>query len=189
MPIYLSDVPGYTLGAYGNLIISKGIPFTKLNLTNLPTRLGRYAITGLFELRDPDLTLAICTSHLESYTNDTEYRKQQVTGIVSILNGYNCGLSVFMGDTNMKASNEDALLLSNSFVDTGITAGLTCDNRINSWTHNIIRIDRIYLRLKASLEVDFQPTVIGNVPKDLGNGKKIFPSDHFGLMLALKFNV
>jgi len=150
----------------------------------LNTRLGRYALIGFFDLISSKKTLAVCTSHLESYAEDVVYRKDQAAAIVQKLLKYNCDCHIFMGDTNMKTENEDTILLNNKFIDTGIEAGYTCNREINSWSKNINRIDRIYLRSNSFIKTE--SLVIGNTPVEIAPKTFIFPSDHFGLLTKCK---
>jgi len=189
IPYFVSDAEGNTLGNYGNLMISRGIPFMSLDLYNFQkTRLGRFGLIGTFEIHKGH-HLAILTSHLESYPDDVEYREAQMKNIISILKKYEH--AVFMGDTNIDRENEDVPLLESGFVDLWkylkpTDVGYTMNPDINHYAESRrSRLDRIYFRSGS-----FQPVgvrLIGDNEVTTPQHKKIFPSDHFGL--EGKFNI
>jgi len=182
-PYYVSDADGNTLGNYGNIIISRGIPFVNLDQHSFKTRLGRFGLIGSFEINKGQY-FAIVTSHLESYPDDYEIRAIQIKTIINILKKYEH--AVFMGDTNIDRDNEDHILLESGFIDTWKTLkagdnGYTMNPDVNHYAESRrSRLDRIYYRSNALKPVGVR--LLGDkeiiTPKD---NKKIFPSDHFGL--------
>jgi len=188
LPYYITDAKGSTLGGYGNVLITKGIPFVKLEFHPLQTKLGRFAVSGSFEFSNLN-SFAVTTSHLESYPVDVELRQAQMKAIIELLEPYEN--AIFLGDTNIAEDDEDECLFKAGYKDVwvnlnGEESGYTCDSKINYWTKSTMRIDRIYYKTKDPEMVSpFKIEIIGTTPVII-NDIKIFPSDHFGL--TARFN-
>eukprot|EP01112_Ceratiomyxa_fruticulosa_P004092 TRINITY_DN1443_c0_g1_i1.p1 TRINITY_DN1443_c0_g1~~TRINITY_DN1443_c0_g1_i1.p1 ORF type:complete len:482 (+),score=75.94 TRINITY_DN1443_c0_g1_i1:235-1680(+) len=98
---YLSDVTGKTFVGYGVLLISK-YPLKSLNIHPLPSRMGRKLVVAEYDT--PVGTLAVSSTHLESYAEDVEWRAKQMKVIDSILGAF--PHSVLLGDLNIVTESE-----------------------------------------------------------------------------------
>ena len=81
---------------------------------SLPTKLGRSALLGEFIIEggpnSTSQTLAIATSHLESYPQDFKCRREQLSIIFQILDKYST--SILTADFNFARKEEDQCIPS-----------------------------------------------------------------------------
>ena len=183
---YVSDINGYTIEMYGNIIISR-FPFDNLSIHTLPTCMGRSFIMGTFKTRDSYLKIG--TVHLESGSNNDLYRKHQLRIINDTLSG-DC--AILTGDFN-----SDKKINFSKYIDIWPCLqknndGYTFyDNGTITKQAKIHRFDKIII---TTPEIQFKTSYYYWLPQVIeliGNKmfkveENIYPSDHFGLMTIIQ---
>ncbi|KAL6055223.1 Replication protein [Balamuthia mandrillaris] len=155
---------GETVEPYGVLMLSR-IPFHRLCLHDLPTKLARRAlIAELLLFRDNNSSstykLSVATAHFESYPEDEPIRKQQLELVFSLLRSdKEVSTSVLMGDFNFGDGKENENIPS-EYVDLWPhlrpeEEGYTFNYRKNKLTsalrsYQVRRTDRILLSNHSS---------------------------------------
>jgi endonuclease/exonuclease/phosphatase family metal-dependent hydrolase len=180
----LSDEEGWSLRRYGVLLLSRR-PLCHLSLRDLPSRMDRALLVA--ELA---CGLTVATVHLESTAGCAAERAIQLGIIQPVLAGH--GDVVLVGDMNFApGAPRETAVLDPALVDVwpalhGAAPGFTVDTDVNTMrfqaksVHDQKRIDRVFLRGQrwraSSIEL------VGTAPFDDAG---TFPSDHFGLEVAL----
>jgi len=159
----------------------------------LPGKQERCVFVGLMTWNGR--SLAVATSHLESYLQDGETRAKQLDLIFPLLK--EADDAIFLGDFNFGDGEEpDSSHLDKKYFDVwrqlkpkdpGFTWNIEVSDMAKDGSfpkETSRRIDRVLVRSFV-----WKPeaiTIIGDTPVVEGK-KDVFPSDHFGLSATLKF--
>eukprot|EP00727_Mastigamoeba_balamuthi_P012540 m51a1_g7909 putative endonuclease exonuclease phosphatase family protein (898) ;mRNA; r:169301-174200 len=152
---WISDCVGDTVTPYGTVMLAR-VPAAALTVTELPSRLCRRAIAALFEF-EGNRSLAVVTAHLESFPEDSEWRRAQLACMAAL--AQQSPDAVIAGDFNFGDGPEDAGL-PEGYADLwpllhagegGGDGGVTFDPQGNGMTGALgstrrARLDRVLLR-------------------------------------------
>jgi hypothetical protein len=192
---FVSDnLNGFRVLPYGTFILSK-IPVNSFKYTQFPSKMSRKLLTATIIINNE--SFQISTVHLESLSN-SKLRNQQLKIASEVLKD---DTSLLMGDFNFDSlkNHIDILPLENDclkeyfpdFLDLWShlrnERGYTFDNEVNHMIKgkDRSRYDRIIMK-SESWECE-KIEIIGNDPIQIDDTVKIFPSDHFGLKVELKY--
>jgi endonuclease/exonuclease/phosphatase family metal-dependent hydrolase len=174
-----------------SVILSK-TPFTRVqNYWFSPTvRTKRSAIVGHFQLRN-GTTFTLCTAHLVARQNRHLERRKQLRELIAMLRG---NPSLLVGDMNIHSETEQ-IHLEKQLVDVWKQVkpkepGYTFDmvrNKMLTLGHTLngarIRLDRMFaIEAKHVMKCN-DIRLFGDEPIE----KRVFPSDHFGLVGDFEF--
>lgn len=197
---FVSDVFGSTVSPYGVMILSKLHPkfFT---FHKMPTKMSRYFLLMHLNVNNQDVEIG--TVHLESLSNRNT-RKEQLELISKTLKA---DTSLFMGDFNFcsyrnyvendtsNLENEVLKELVPEFKDIwaelskekGYTFDTTSNKMIEDHKFEQMRYDRIVIRSKEWKPIAID--IIGDkeFKTDEYTKKKVYPSDHYGLITQIKY--
>jgi endonuclease/exonuclease/phosphatase family metal-dependent hydrolase len=191
---WISDGTGDTVYPYGVLLLTR-IPPRRLRLLDLPSMMGRSLLTAELEINGHRLDVA--TVHLESL-NSAEFRATQLELIQPGLRRAEHAL--VMGDFNFCSSwAEEEQNIEPDFHDLwpllrGNDPGYTKDPLVNHMLQGLdkrlkqVRFDRILFRGRAPGWRPRSIELVGNQPLS-DSRPDVFPSDHFGLVARLEWEV
>jgi len=196
---FVSDQDGALVERYGNVMLSK-TQFHECVIKNLESRMGRKAMIGTFLVASAP-QMAFGTFHLESYLEDAPYRAKQLQVFDEMTS--DCSHVVLVGDTNFVQDSEQQHL-GERFRDawkelnhrTPAEAlenpGLTFDTETNpmlkeEYTARKMgekrqRLDRCFFTHKSIEPISME--ILGTEPYD---GKTEYISDHYGILIKLRF--
>lgn len=194
---YISDYTGRTIQPYGVLLLSR-FPIAKVFLHELPTIMARKLL--VIEPRINGQAVSIATVHLESGGRLYAFaRKRQLDLIFPTLSKPTH--AILMGDMNFCSSwrEENVTLDRNSYQDVWAVLrsnepGYTEDTDINLMRFEVsqkpkkVRFDRILVRSSIPGWKSKSIELLGTIAIS-PEQPNVFPSDHFGLMGKLEWNL
>mgnify|MGYP003631232912 FL=1 len=180
------DDHGAQLGNYGVGILSK-LPMQNTSYAGLSSRMGRTVLWAEFTHQDTPFTVA--TTHLESMSENADYRKRQLKSIGDLLAKHPGGF--FCGDFNLCASWPDENQALRNYEDLWSTLkpndnGFTVDYSVNKMkpsTKAPVRFDRI---LSHGQHLWRPQTITMIATEPLEGRPNLWPSDHFGLLATMR---
>ena len=177
---------------FEELCILSKFPIQHLEFRRLPGHMHRGVLVATISAFGR--TLAVATSHLDSFLEDGEIRAEQLDYIFSMLK--DADDAVFMGDFNFGDGEEpDTAHLDKHYTD--LWHAVNKDAPGYTWnieksemakkgsfpTEKSRRIDRILLRSNYWLAES--STIVGDSPIS-ADKPDLYPSDHFGLTATMK---
>jgi len=177
------------LGGYGVLIMSK-LPIDQILFHPFPTNMGRRLLVA--ELTINGEKTQIATVHLESMSVGKPYRKRQLEIAFPLLkNDPDTKSSFLMGDFNFCSTwRSEQENLDPEFLDAWDVLkpnefAATCDTNYPS-SYLPARFDRVMVRSKCWVPANI--SLVGDKPISGDfHGKKVFPSDHLGVLVDFKW--
>jgi tyrosyl-DNA phosphodiesterase 2 len=178
--------------SHGTMLLSR-LPFCNAKLHPIPTYMGRSLLTVEAKINGTNFMLA--TVHLESMKSNADTRGEQLDAIFEILE--RSQNVILAGDFNFcSSSREENSRIDPRYIDIWASLkpdepGFTRDTEINHMVAKAkgesqrVRIDRILLRSEAQVWVPNSIELLGTLPVS-PQYPKIFPSDHFGVIAAVR---
>ncbi len=178
--------------AQNELCILSKYPVVDIQYVELPSRLNRAVLIAKIVVNGR--TLAVATTHLDSFLEDGPARAKQLDQIFPLLR--RADDAVLMGDFNFGDGEQpDTAHLDAGYTDSWTAlhageAGYTWNIEVSEMarrgsfeTETSRRLDRILVR--SSVWKPAASKIIGDKPVEAGK-LNLFPSDHFGLVAEMK---
>ena len=179
------------VGAPGGQMILSRFPILKATSHLLPGKQQRTVVIA--HLKIGERTVAVATTHMESYLEDGPVRARQLDRIFTLVWG--ADHAVVLGDLNFGDGEQpETAHLDKRYQDLWLALqpgkpGYTWNNETSDMARRgsfpkekSRRLDRILVRVGGYLPASVG--IIGDRPVD--GSKVIFPSDHFGLVGQLE---
>ncbi|MFK8003177.1 MAG: endonuclease/exonuclease/phosphatase family protein [Polyangiales bacterium] len=187
------EVAGRGADRGGQAFLSK-IPVTNPYSVNLRGRQQRTALVVDVDVGD-DESIALATTHMESFLEDGPTRALQLDAIFGALNRRTSATRVLCGDLNFGEGEEpDTSHLDATYVDVWNAlhpgeVGYTWDiersemARVSSFVgEGSRRLDRVLLRSESWRGESIE--IVGDTP--VTPDRRLFPSDHFAILCELR---
>ena len=178
--------------SHGTMLLSR-LPFRNATLHPIPTYMGRSLLT--VETMINGMKFVLATVHLESMKSNADTRETQLIAIFKILE--ESQNVILAGDFNFcSSSREENSRIDPRYIDIWAALkpnepGFTRDTDNNHMLAKAkndsqrVRIDRILLRSDAQEWRPDSIQLLGTLPVS-PKYPKIFPSDHFGIISAIR---